>query len=406
MGCHGGEDNMEHEAGEALKAEVFRGDESIFIGGTAAVQKMRRLISRIRNSDCRVLITGESGTGKEVVARAIWRTSGRHSKKFRAENCAAFPADLIETELFGHVRGSFTGAVNDKRGIVEEVNQGTLFLDEVSSMSLPFQAKVLRFLEGGKFRQVGGVTDHAVDVRLIAATSIDLHDLIEVGEFRADLYYRLAVMCIHIPPLRERKDDIPLLVQHFLGNGGRAISPEALELLSAYHWPGNVRELQNVLERASIFSDGQIGKEEIAASLEAVEGSQREELRLAEDKSSECKISSAPHEYPDRLRTAVLLFEKEHILRVFKKSGGWIKATASLLGVDAATLSRKLKGAGVNTHELRKSFKLEEKERIRTVLHQSKGDILGAACVLGWDPATLRFKMRTYGFKHKDLRVA
>ena len=227
------------------------------IGESAPMLELRQEIDRIARSDAKVLVTGESGSGKELVALLIHERSPRTERPFVAVNCAGLPETLLESELFGHVKGSFTGAYRDKQGKLEMADQGTMFLDEIGEMTLRMQGLLLRFLETGELQKVGA--DRIVgraDVRVIAATNRSLRDLIVQGQFREDLYYRLNVIHITVPPLRERREDIPDLIDHFLarltsGNGhvARAVSPEALTALSAYSWPGNVRELQNVMER-------------------------------------------------------------------------------------------------------------------------------------------------------------
>jgi two-component system nitrogen regulation response regulator NtrX len=233
------------------------------VGKSYAVRSLIDKIEKVASTPARVLISGENGTGKELVARAIHRQSPRHDKPFIEVNCAAIPQELIESELFGHVRGSFTGAVADRAGKFEQAHRGTLFLDEIGDMSLAAQAKVLRVLQDGVVTRIGGSKTIAVDVRVIAATNKDLPDEITGGRFREDLFYRLNVVPISVPPLRERREDIPLLIQHFLGllaeNEGvtpRSMAPEAVEALQALEWPGNVRELRNTIERLLILAGG------------------------------------------------------------------------------------------------------------------------------------------------------
>ncbi|HEX5439183.1 MAG TPA: sigma-54 dependent transcriptional regulator [Gemmatimonadaceae bacterium] len=233
------------------------------VGRSYAIRALIETIERVAPTPARVLITGENGTGKELVARALHRLSARASEPFIEVNCAAIPGELIESELFGHVKGSFTGAVADRAGKFEQAHRGTLFLDEVGDMSLAAQAKVLRVLEDGVVTRIGGAKAVAVDVRVIAATNKDLSAEIQAGNFRDDLYYRLNVVPITVPALRERREDIPALVAHFVGvlsqHGGmtpRVITPEAVEMLSRFEWPGNVRELRNTVERLLILAWG------------------------------------------------------------------------------------------------------------------------------------------------------
>ncbi|HEX6965976.1 MAG TPA: sigma-54 dependent transcriptional regulator [Gemmatimonadaceae bacterium] len=233
------------------------------VGRSYAIRALIEKIERVAPTPARVLITGENGTGKELVARALHRLSARSSGPFVEVNCAAIPSELIESELFGHVKGSFTGAVADRAGKFEQAHGGTLFLDEVGDMSLAAQAKVLRVLEDGVVTRIGGAKPIAVDVRVIAATNKDLPAEIPAGRFREDLYYRLNVVPIVAPPLRDRREDIPLLVAHFVGQlstqGGvqpRVVTPEAIERLATFEWPGNVRELRNTVERLLILASG------------------------------------------------------------------------------------------------------------------------------------------------------
>lgn len=240
------------------------------IGQSAAMNDIRAMISKVAPTDARVLITGENGTGKELVARHLHALSNRSNGPFIEVNCAAIPAELIESQLFGHEKGSFTSAVKQHRGDFEQASGGTLFLDEIGDMSLSAQSKVLRALQENKINRVGGEKEIAIDVRVIAATNKNIREEIQNRNFREDLYHRLSVIVIDVPPLRQRADDIPLLVDHFLtdyaGNMGRSkmeIAPEALELLKEMPWSGNIRELRNVVERLMILCDGIIGTEDI-----------------------------------------------------------------------------------------------------------------------------------------------
>src|SRR5690349_15196420 len=233
------------------------------VGRSYAVRAVIDKIERVAKSPARVLVSGENGTGKELVARAIHRQSQRADGPFVEVNCAAIPSELIESELFGHMKGSFTGAVQDRAGKFEQADGGTLFLDEIGDMSMAAQAKVLRVLQDGVVTRIGGSKPVQVDVRVLAATNKNVEEEIAAARFREDLYYRLNVVPLHVPPLRERREDIALLVTHFVslltereGMTPRAVSPEALERLSQYDWPGNVRELRNTVERLLILSSG------------------------------------------------------------------------------------------------------------------------------------------------------
>ena len=240
------------------------------IGESKSIKTVYELIDKVAQSEARVLITGESGTGKELVAHQIHERSLRQESSFVEVNCAAIPAELIESELFGHIKGSFTSAVKDRQGKFEAANEGTLFLDEIGDMSLAAQAKVLRALEENKVQRVGSEKDITVDVRVIAATNKDLKKEIEKGSFREDLYHRLAVILIDVPTLISRKDDIPLLVNHFLeiickeqGIESKSFSKESINLLKDYNWSGNVRELRNVVERLIILGGNPISEKDI-----------------------------------------------------------------------------------------------------------------------------------------------
>jgi two-component system, NtrC family, response regulator PilR len=228
------------------------------IGKSPKMQDMFKLIPRIAQSSSNVLITGESGSGKELVAAALHNLSHRKGKNFVTINCAAFPEGLLESELFGHMKGSFTGALYNKQGLFEIADDGSIFLDEIGEMPATLQSKLLRVLENGTFRRVGGTTDIKVDIRVISATNKDLKEEIAAGRFREDLFYRLNVVPVIIPPLRERKEDIPLLVDHFMrktSDKPKWITPEAMRVLIDYRWMGNVRELENVIERVALLTD-------------------------------------------------------------------------------------------------------------------------------------------------------
>ena len=251
-----------------LKREVAQ--KFKIIGESKAVQEMREMISKVAITDARILITGENGTGKELVAHQLHQQSNRSSKNFIEVNCAAIPSELIESELFGHVKGAFTSAAKDRSGKFEAANMGTLFLDEIADMSLAAQAKVLRALQEQKIQRVGNEKDILVDVRVIAATNKDLKQEIIEGRFREDLYHRLAVIMIHVPSLSDRKQDIPILTEYFVsliskeqGIEKKIFTKEALEKLNKYPWTGNIRELRNVIERLMILGDNPVSAENI-----------------------------------------------------------------------------------------------------------------------------------------------
>jgi two-component system nitrogen regulation response regulator NtrX len=255
---------------KSLKSTVKRIKGSAIIGETPEIRKIKEMIEKVAPSDARVLITGGNGTGKELVARSLHDLSNRSKMPFIEVNCAAIPSELIESELFGHEKGAFTSAVKDKKGKFELASGGTLFLDEIGDMSLSAQAKVLRALQENVIQRVGGEKDIKVDCRLLAATNKDLRKEIAEGRFREDLYHRLAVLLIHVPSLNERKNDIPLLAEHFLtlicqdhGIARKTISSKGMEALKEVDWTGNIRELRNIIERLVILCDNEIDHKDV-----------------------------------------------------------------------------------------------------------------------------------------------
>jgi two-component system nitrogen regulation response regulator NtrX len=324
-----------------LLAEVasFRGQsesQGALLGDSAPMLQLRQEISRVAPTDARVLITGENGTGKELVARSIHRLSARADSPLVEVNCAAIPEELIESELFGHVRGSFTGATEDRRGKFEEADGATLFLDEVGDMSARTQSKVLRALQEGRFTRVGGSRAISSDVRVLSATNKTLADEIRRGAFREDLFFRLAVVPLSVPALRERREDIAPLAGHFLmqfsarfGRRPKSLSPAAVEALESYRWPGNVRELKNLIERLMILC--------------AAEEIRREDLP-AEIRDAEL-AAVPPADAP--LRDAREDFERRYILASLKRHRGNVTRTAEALAVERSNLYRKLKSYGI-----------------------------------------------------------
>ena len=327
----------------ALKREIRRREHTDVgrpVGKVRSFLELIRLSETVAPTDSTVLITGESGTGKEVIARYIHKLSEREGGPFVSINCGALPENLLESELFGHTRGSFTGAVKDKDGLMVAARAGTFFLDEVAEMSPGLQVKFLRALQEREIVPVGATEPVKIDVRIIAATNRDLEREIRAGNFRSDLYYRLNVISMHIPPLRERMDDIPLLAEHFLnrlnetrrnGRGPVRLTDEGLAALQVYDWPGNVRELENALERATILSPG----DEIA--IDALPGNVR-------------KPEAAPL-VSDRLppNPTLELIERAYILWVLESEGGNKAKAAETLGIDPSTLYRKLNRYGMAT---------------------------------------------------------
>ncbi len=308
------------------------------IGKNLQMQRLFDLIAQVGPRRSTVLITGESGTGKELVAKAIHACSKRVDRPFVAVNSGTIPFDLLESELFGHVRGAFTGATATKKGIFEAADGGTIFLDEIGTLPLETQAKLLRVIQEREFRRVGGLENVKVDVRIIAATNIDLKEAAEKGHFREDLYYRLNVIIIALPPLRERKDDIPLLAEHFIliySKENRhdlcTLDQGALRVLMEYDWPGNVRELENVIERAVVLApdDGRISEDLFPRDVLERTSVSLGKLNLGENGAS--------------LRELVIEFERGLITTALKKTGWNQKRAASLLRVNATTLNEKLK---------------------------------------------------------------
>jgi two-component system response regulator AtoC len=308
------------------------------VGKSRAMARLFQLLETIAPTNSTVMITGETGTGKEVVARAIHHNGPRRAHRFVALNCSAIPETLLEAELFGHVRGAFTGAVGNRQGRLEQAHTGTLFLDEVGTMSAALQMKLLRVLQEREFERVGDSHSIKVDVRVIAATNSDLARMVAGGQFREDLFYRLNVIPIQIPPLRDRKEDIPLLVQHFLEKFRSAAGPtvtvsqDAMRRLMAYRWPGNIRQLENAVERAVAFT---AGRSQIDADDLPVEIQQAEEQVLGSS-------VALPEEGID-LEAFVSRIERELIERSLERTGGNKGQAARLLNVKRTTLIEKIK---------------------------------------------------------------
>ncbi|CUS98230.1 sigma-54-dependent transcriptional regulator [Candidatus Chrysopegis kryptomonas] len=311
------------------------------IGKSPQMQKVFQLIKQVANTNSNVIIYGKSGTGKELVAKAIHYNSPRRDKPFVAVNCSAIPESLLESELFGHEKGAFTGAVSSRKGLFEEANGGTIFLDEVGDMSLAMQAKLLRVLEDKEIRAVGSDKPKKVDVRVIAATHKDLEKAVKEGTFREDLFYRLNVIPIYLPELRERVEDIPLLVEYFLKKYGEEagrpnikISREALACLMKYSWPGNVRELENLIERLVVLSTSdEIKVDDLPPHIRV------------------CKAENIVEELTLGEKITLEELEKRYILKVLRETG-WHKSNAAkILGIDRRTLYRKIE-----------EYKLEEPE--------------------------------------------
>lgn len=306
---------------------------SELVGESAHTRQVLQLIEKVAPTDLTVLITGDTGAGKEVVARTIHWRSERRSKPLVVINCSAIQDSLLESEMFGYAKGAFTGAAQDKRGLIEVASTGTLFLDEIGDVSPDFQAKLLRFLESGEYRPVGSTHFARGDVRIIAATNRNLKKLMEEGKFREDLFYRLNVFHIHLLPLRERKEDVPLLVEYCLkkicfriGKCAPGISEAAMAILQNYPWPGNVRELNNVIERAVILSSGaEITAEDLPSDIQR----------------------GIPPKAPENLPRSLAELERIHILYTLEQTGGNKTRAAEILGITKKTLYHKLRMYGL-----------------------------------------------------------
>ncbi len=320
----------------ALKRIVAQKEgSSRILGRSPAICGVLESITRVAASEANVLIQGETGTGKGLVAQALHQQSPRSARPFLAINCSAFQDQLLETELFGHERGSFTGAVTAKPGLFEVADEGTLLLDEVAEMSPAMQAKLLQVLDAGELRRVGGTRTLRVNVRVLAATNKDLTQEVSAGRFREDLYYRLNVINVTLPPLCERKEDIPILIEHFLtkfrlpGQKMKVVAPEVLERFVRYRWPGNIRELANTIERIVILSPGPvIGPGDVPADMGAL------------------RAQSVAKEEPSDLPLAEV--ERRHIMKALERTQGKKAEAARILGIHLKTLHRKLKAYRVS----------------------------------------------------------
>jgi two-component system, NtrC family, response regulator AtoC len=358
-------DEVRQIVGKALKTRELAGEEATtakeaegarfgIIGQSAGLAELYTVLERVADSPTTVLITGESGTGKELVARALHDHSSRKGKPFIKVNCAAIPKELIESELFGYERGAFTGAVSSKPGRFELANGGTLFLDEIGEIPVEMQVKLLRALQESEFERVGGIKTMRVDVRLVAATNRDLKKLISQGAFREDLFYRLNVVSIRLPALRERASDTPLLVEHFLKKFNErlkksvsGIEPEALELLAGYGWPGNIRELENVMERAVLFCDAQrLRVEDLPGELRgavSVGGS------IAPSADTPVDIGTLPAEggLKEHVKVAMSRLERDLVSRALKQTNNNVTHAARLLKISRKGLQLKMKELGL-----------------------------------------------------------
>ena len=341
-----------------LKKELTRNKRrKNIIGQSTRMRSVYKMVDKIASTTATVLINGESGTGKELIAQSIHHRSDRADGPFVAINCGAIPETLLESQLFGHVKGSFTGADRNHDGFCRQAEGGTIFLDEIGETPHTIQVKLLRMLQEREVYPVGSSSPVKVNLRVIAATNRDLEHEVAVGNFRTDLYYRLNVIPLNLPTLRERSDDIPLLVDHFLkrccpdeyqGNLGSLIEDRAITALQGYEWPGNVRELENVIERASIIRDGDmITLKDLPSFVTSLSGSETSVSNLV--------VGG---------RVTLDDLEKAHILGVLETTGGARKQTSEILGINASTLYRKLKKYGLQDPDSDEGFETEDKDQV------------------------------------------
>ncbi|HEX7999685.1 MAG TPA: sigma-54 dependent transcriptional regulator [Pyrinomonadaceae bacterium] len=333
--------------GELPPLSVYTSADIDLVGRSSAFVEVMKLVGRVAATNLPVLITGESGTGKEIVARAIHRRSQRAGGPFVAVNCGAIPAELIESELFGHVRGSFTGATGDRRGLWQEADNGTVFLDEITETALAFQVKLLRALQEGEIRRVGSNHTLHVNVRVIAATNRDAERELREGRFRQDLLYRLNAVTLHLPPLRERREDILPLSRHFAKRLTKAdehcvsFSRDAINLLESYYWPGNIRELENAIIRAAALCDQVIRPEDLPERIRNYSPT-----AATPDAQNDTQNSAPAHPNTNQHEEFLLplaTIEERHVARVLAYTNGNKQAAARILGIDRTTLQRMLK---------------------------------------------------------------
>jgi len=330
----------------AMKASSGSEPPSDLVGISTAMRRLRSALDRLAGQDVSVLVQGESGTGKELVARALHSRGPRRSKRFVPLNCGAIPESLIDSELFGHAKGAFTGATSDRPGVFVEADGGTLFLDEIGDMPLAVQARLLRVLQESEVRPVGGTLERKVDVRVIAATHVDLATAVEAQQFRQDLFYRLNVVVLQVPPLRDRLDDLPMLAAHFLHKHGGAkppsLAPETLEAMSVYGWPGNVRELENAILHAIALHHGDvIGPESLPRTITHRSPAASQTFAIARDDGELEPLTEAK-------RRATSAFEKRYLVTAMEKAKGSVSEAARLAGLDRTNFRRLLQKYGLD----------------------------------------------------------
>jgi two-component system, NtrC family, response regulator HydG len=326
----------------------------LLVGTSPPMRRLRAAVERLASQDVSILIRGESGTGKELVARALHERGDHRRRRFVALNCGAIPDQLIDSELFGHVKGSFTGATSDRAGVFVEADGGTLFLDEIGEMPLAAQPRLLRVLQEGEVRAVGTGNVRKVAVRLIAATNVDLAAAVEQGRFREDLFYRLNVVVLAVPPLRDRLDDLTLLTAHFLRKHGRGseltVSPEALDAMMGYRWPGNVRELENALLQAIALTQGDVILPESLPSSIVVRPGGRSALGAVTADGLDDDVLPP---LTDAKRQASARFEKDYLMKAMERAKGSIAEAARLSGVDRTNFRRLLQRHNVDASKFR-----------------------------------------------------
>jgi two-component system, NtrC family, response regulator HydG len=328
--------------------------EATLVGTSAAMRKLRASLERLGDRDVAILIQGESGTGKELVARALHSLGARRRKRFVALNCGAIPETLIDSELFGHVKGAFTGALGDRAGVFVEADGGSLFLDEIGDMPLAVQARLLRVLQEREVRPLGGSHTRTVDVRVIAASHVELQTAVERQRFREDLYYRLNVVVVRVPPLRERLEDLPLLAAHFLKkHGGEhppALAPETLDAMSEYAWPGNVRELENAVLHAIALHHGEVLRPESLPPQ--VVGRGRGDGGVANGGAASGDGDATPS-LTEAKRRAASEFERRYLVRVMERTKGSVSEAARLAGLDRTNFRRLLQKHGLESAQFK-----------------------------------------------------
>ena len=340
--------------GELPPAPVYTSDIDL-IGVSGAFVEVMKMVGRVAATNLPVLITGESGTGKEVVARAIHQRSTRAEGPFVAVNCGAVPSELIESEMFGHVRGAFTGAERDRRGLFEESSGGTILLDEITETTPAFQVKLLRALQEGEIRRVGSNHTLRVDTRVIAATNRDVEQEVREGRFRQDLFYRLNAVTLHLPPLRERREDIMPMARHFAGRaclGGDPVSfsRDAVRVLVSYDWPGNIRELENAIIRAVALCESVIRPEDLPERVRESAAAQERQTHPHDAPAPEEAAHGPTPAAAEESLVSLSELEGRHIARVLAHTGGNKQAAARLLGIDRTTLQRMIKRHGLDAN--------------------------------------------------------